>query len=219
MAADNKVSYSDLQLRSRALPTNKWPSSGFLQTREKETLPVDPALLVLDVDETLVYATKIPNRNDWDFECRDYAVYSRPFLREFLDIVSIHYRLALWSSSSADYLSCIVTHSALSSFAFEFVWSKERCVRVYDTELREYGWTKDLKKIRRRGYSLKRTLVVDDTPFKLERQYGNLIRVGEFKGERDDHELQLLSQYLVSIAGEPNFRQIEKRGWHAAIRS
>ncbi len=59
--------------------------------------------------------------------------------------------------------------------------------------------------------------MIDDSPEKLSKHYGNLIRVTPFAGDQSDDELQLLTQYLKSLATVPNVRLVEKRGWHNII--
>jgi RNA polymerase II subunit A small phosphatase-like protein len=79
--------------------------------------------------------------------------------------------------------------------------------------MRQYYWVKDLKKLRRRGYRKEQIIIVDDTPRKLERSYGNLVRVHPFEGDPSDDELLYLMRYLDRIREEENIRIIEKRGW------
>lgn len=55
--------------------------------------------------------------------------------------------------------------------------------------------------------------MVDDTPAKLARHYGNLVRVRPFVGDQGDTELQQLGDYLCTLAGVPNVRAVEKRFW------
>jgi len=70
-----------------------------------------------------------------------------------------------------------------------------------------------LKKVRRAGFELERVLVVDDSPEKLERNYGNIVVVSEFIGDPADRELLELADYLSELADEGDFRRIEKRAW------
>lgn len=55
--------------------------------------------------------------------------------------------------------------------------------------------------------------MVDDTPEKLSKHYGNLVRVKEFNGQEDDSELMILMQFLSYLKSVDNVRKIEKRGW------
>ena len=60
--------------------------------------------------------------------------------------------------------------------------------------------------------------MVDDTPEKHIRNYGNLIRVSEFTGDQSDDELLYLMEYLMTIKDSDNIRSIEKRGWRKNIK-
>ena len=60
-------------------------------------------LLVLDLDETLIYANERPLDRPADFEVSPYFVYLRPGVEEFLLRVAEIYRLGVWTSSSPAY--------------------------------------------------------------------------------------------------------------------
>jgi RNA polymerase II subunit A small phosphatase-like protein len=72
---------------------------------------------------------------------------------------------------------------------------------------------KDLKKLRKRGYDLNQIIVVDNTPQKLNRNYGNLVRIDDFEGDLSDRELKRLMRYLEDLVKADNIRTVEKRGW------
>lgn len=72
--------------------------------------------------------------------------------------------------------------------------------------------------MKRAGYDLNRVLIVDDSPEKAQRDYGNAIYVAPYQGEREDCELQLLSRYLQSLATAQSVRRIEKRAWRSRVR-
>ena len=172
-------------------------------------------LLILDLDETLVHSAEAPLAIPCDFRVGPYWVHRRPFLDDFLGSVASAFLLAVWSSSSADYLAAILEQIIPPGVRLEFVWSRSRCVQRYDREWQAPYWVKDLKKVRRRGYDLRRTLIGDDTPSKLERNFGNAVYVTSFEGDPADCELRSLALYLLSLVGEQNFRTIEKRGWRS----
>lgn len=173
----------------------------------------DRPLLILDVDETLLYATHEPLGRDADWVVGPYFVFRRPYLTEFLVECATDYRLAIWSSSHRGYLDAIVSAMLPEGIGLDFVWSRERCVRRFDPEWQCDYFVKDLKKVKRLGFDLNHVLIVDDTPRKVERNYGNAIYVKPFHGARDDDELRNLRGYLELIKAEPNFRALEKRGW------
>lgn len=85
-------------------------------------------------------------------------------------------------------------------------------------ETLETVYIKDLKKVKRLGYSLERILFIDDTPGKMARNYGNAVYVTPFEGDEQDDELERLADYLSTIRNEPNFRWLEKRGWRNRIK-
>ena len=55
--------------------------------------------------------------------------------------------------------------------------------------------------------------MIDDSPEKLRRQYGNLLRVSPFEGDDDDRELADILPFLDWIRTQEDFRKIEKRNW------
>ena len=112
-----------------------------------------------------------------------------------------------------NYLAAVVEAIFPKEISPAFVWSRDRCVQRYDPESLENYFAKDLKKVRRVGISLDRVLIVEDTPQKVERNYGNAIYVSAFHGDPGDCELPKLCKYLRTLANVPNVRSIEKRGW------
>jgi len=176
-------------------------------------------LLVLDLDETLIYATEDPLERKPDFEVGPYSVYKRPGLDEFLAEVSQHFQLAVWTSSTRLYAEPIVAKIFSLDAELRFVWSRDRCTRTFDPELQEHEYAKNLSKLKRQGYSLEHVLMVDDTPTKLSNHYGNLVRVEPFLGDPTDSELFHLANYLPTLAHVPNIRSVEKRYWRKAAVS
>ena len=140
-----------------------------------------------------------------------------------------HFRLAVWSSASDDYVREIVDHIFPADIPLEFVWGRSRCTPFLLPHVDEQGFynldyaskyehAKRLKKVRRRGYDLARTLIIDDTPEKVSRNYGNAIYAKPFTGRADDLELAKLTQYLLLLRDATNVRVIEKRYWRENLR-
>lgn len=182
-----------------------------------------PILLILDLDETLIHARRQPLERDADFMLFHYHVYRRPGLENFLRRVAEHFTLAVWSSSSDDYMAAVVKEIFPPDIPLAFAWGRSRCTYIFDPNYidevhpndyaQHYLYAKKLNKLRRRGYRLERVLIVDDTPAKCRHNFGNAIYVNEFTGAMDDRELELLLPYLLSLRDQPNMRAIEKRGW------
>ena len=171
-------------------------------------------LLVLDLDETLIHATnKVVD--SYDFKVGDFFVNKRRYLDEFLSFCNDNFDVIVWTSSTKNYAEEII-HNIFYDTNISLLLTREDCVQFRDVNKDEIIWIKDLKKLKRKGYSLDNILVVDDSPEKLQRNYGNLIRVQAFFNEEDD-ELLLLTKYLKIIKKEKNFRKIDKRDWKNII--
>jgi hypothetical protein len=76
-----------------------------------------------------------------------------------------------------------------------------------------------LKKLKRLGYSLERVLIVDDSPEKIERHYGNHVPIEPYYGDLGDRVLDRLGEYLERFAQAPNVRTVEKRNWYRAMEN
>lgn len=171
-------------------------------------------LLILDLDETLIHATKEVSEFPFHFKYHDYYVYTRPYLTQFLLNLSEIYKLAIWSSADDIYVREIVNVIKPESINFEFVWGRTRCTYRRDIELDQFNWEKRLKKVKKLGFGLSTTLIVDDTQEKCRDNFGNAIYIKEFDGSPDDTELIKLENYLLKISTKENFRIIEKRNWN-----
>lgn len=193
---------------------------------EKEDLK--NILLILDLDETLIYATEEKLERNPDFEVFDYHVYKRPYLEKFIEQANVHFKLAVWSSASDDYVKEVTSKIFGKEYQLEFIWGRSRCTYRRNYQLDEgryyslnpdnhYNYVKPLRKLKKKGYNLNQVLIVDDTPHKSQDNYGNAIYPKEYKGESDDQELEFLIAYLKTLKEKKNLRNIEKRGWKNQI--
>jgi carboxy-terminal domain RNA polymerase II polypeptide A small phosphatase len=173
-------------------------------------------LLILDLDETLLFATESLLDRAEDFRVGPYNVYLRPGLSGFLTTCFQRYDVAVWTSSGSNYAAGVVSRVFVER-ELKFVWSSERCTSRRDFENDSYVNTKNLAKVKRRGYDLSQVVAVDDTPMKYSRSYGNLVRVTEYLGEVEDDELFKLGKFLCKLADVPNVRRVEKRNWRDQI--
>ena len=178
---------------------------------------MDRKLLILDLDETLVFSTKQPLDHAHDFVVGKYYVYRRPHLDAFLETVARWFDLAVWTSANVHYAAGTIRHLFPDASILEFAWSRSRCTRRFDHETHEEVWTKNLRKIKRLGYRLEHVLIIDDSPEKLNRNYGNHIRVIPFLGVPGDSELDRLLPFLDWIRTAENVRTIEKRNWRSFV--
>ena len=174
---------------------------------------VPKPLLILDLDETLLHASEVQLAETEDFRIDRYWVYLRPGLDSFLRECQSWYRMAIWSSAGDDYVGAMVQQAIAPIVPLEFVWARSRGTLRRDFTYDEYFYAKDLYKVKRKGYPLARVLIVDDSPRKVAKNYGNAIYVPPFEGAKDDEVLSHLSNYLHSLAFESDVRRIEKRQW------
>jgi len=177
----------------------------------------DRKLLVLDLDEALIFASETPLHPPADFFTGRYHVYKRPLVDEFLPAVQGWFRLAVWTSSSPSYAKAVVDRLFPEPDALAFLWASDRCTVVFDPESLEHYRTKKLEKLKRKGYRLESVIVVDDSPEKHRSAYGNLVRVRPYTGDTTDDELPRLKAYLEQLRLVPNIRSVEKRGWRERI--
>ena len=186
-------------------------------------------LLILDLDETLIHASRTELRTDFDFKISDYFVYKRPFLAEFLRFCAENFILAVWSSASDDYVAEVVKQIFPADIPLAFVWGRSRCTPIISPNVDLYGYhnmdittgyeyAKILKKAKKQGFSFEKMLIVDDTPLKVANAYGNAIYPKMYEGAKDDDELVYLAQYLDTLKAVENVRRIEKRNWRNRLK-
>jgi len=175
-------------------------------------------LIILDLDETLLHGTEKGIDRQPELVVYPYFVYIRPFAREFIDFCFQNFmHVAVWTSASREYAEEVCSFLfGLRYKQLEFIWARDRCTRKFNAEFYEWSWIKDLKKVKKMGFPLERVIMIDNTPSKLRRQYGNLVHVRDF-GDLLDIELNLLVHYLPKLGEAKNVRNIEKRGWRNAV--
>lgn len=173
----------------------------------------DRPLLILDLDETLIRATEEKPNCSFDFELAGYFVICRPFLARFLSAQSLTFDIAIWSSGTRVYVEEIVRKIMPSEANPVFVWSRSRCSEQTNFETNETFYVKDLSKVKKLGYKLQQTLIVEDCRMNVQRHYGNAIYVDPFLGDPADNELLRLGSFLAVLSNSPDFRVIEKRSW------
>lgn len=171
-------------------------------------------LLILDLDETLFFATETTLDNPPDLRFHSYHVYLRPGVSEFVERMDVTYELAVWTASSPDYAQFFAAR-LFAGVALKFVWASDRCTLRFDPDHFVMRSIKDFRKLRRGGIDLNRVLMVDDIAQNHVRNYGNLVPIKSFEGDPADRELFELVPYLESLANRQDYRSIEKRYWRS----
>lgn len=156
-------------------------------------------LVIFDIDETLVHATMNKLPVEHDFVVGRYFIHERPHLRRLLEFASARFDLAVWSSSSTEYVAAVVERLFSQSHQLKFVWSVDRCTQRTDPKTNGYVYIKDLRKIQGQGYALDRVTIVDDSPEKIQRQPRNHLLVKPYLGEPEDNELLKVEAQLAAL--------------------
>ena len=191
-------------------------------------------LLILDLDETLFYAMYpeevdatiaagfINDRDDCDYVIDGaYPMIERPHVHKFLNWAFKTFEVAVWTSSTQDYADDVIQHLMIDQGHGTplFTYARDRCVHSRIPNYDAWGtsghveYLKDLTKVKKFGFDKKDIIVVDDTPSKWKRNYGNLVRISEFWGEPYDNGLRSLMAFLGWLKNQPDIRTVEKRGW------
>jgi hypothetical protein len=194
-------------------------------------------LLILDLDEVVIHtitSTQSTLNNtykkpDWIvFEKADitnkfkdtyYHFFIRNGFLKFYNEIKKYYQVGIWSTANPDYVFSIVQNIFDNPNELSFIWSRQKSVEVIinkfsHTSDHQYRFVKDLIKLKRRGVRLKQTVIADDSPEKVDRQYGNLIPIKPYTAKSDDDLFTKLHTYLLNILHEENFKILEKRNWY-----
>ena len=159
-------------------------------------------LVIFDLDETLVHATEARLPFEPDFEVPPYFVYQRPHLHELLAFAAARFDLAVWSSSSNEYVAAVTKRLFGTTYPLKFAWSVERCVQREDPRTNNYVYIKDLRRVQSQGYAVEHITIVDDSPEKVKRQPRSHLHVRPFNGERTDAELLAVKSALAALGSE-----------------
>jgi RNA polymerase II subunit A small phosphatase-like protein len=174
-------------------------------------------LLILDIDETLIFATEAEIGRTADFEIEGYYVYKRPYLSEFLAFCFDTFDVGFWTTATQRYGDEIVGEICPKGNLPVLLWTRSKCTWSYDEELQERILVKKLEKLRRKGFRSESIIAVDDKQAVWRFSYGNLVNVRPFEGDPADNELLLLIEYLRRLSALTDVRPVEKRNWRSKL--
>lgn len=140
--------------------------------------------LVLDLDETLVYA-------------RDGPVHVRPFARELLRALhDVDVEVVVWTAGERDYAQSVIA-------MIDPLNTIQHCVYRHPKWWSgRPGYSKNLRAL---GRNLSRTLLVDNTPDCLRDQPDNGLLVSDFEGPRSyDDCMRTLLRVATALAERPH---------------
>ncbi len=162
-------------------------------------LPVITAnqkLLVLDIDETLIYASAFPLQRQEHFRLGLAYAWFRPGAHKFITTCQQHYSVGVWSSATREYVADLCAHLRFPFESLAFIWTRERCVNGANTLTGELCRLKQFRLLLDLGYLAAAITIVDDEPGCWLDCTGRLIAIPKFKGDPADRELYLLLEQL-----------------------
>ena len=172
-------------------------------------LPKIKPLLILDLDETLIHATtrKLNYKETYLFE--RYFVYTRPHLNWFLNEISNHFRIGVWSAADENYVSAIVAQILPNNLKLEIMWGQSWCNYNYDNENNTYVYEKKLNELTKLNFKLNEIILVDDSLHNIKLNGGNAIFIRPFTGDQNDQELKILFDNLVTFKDTAELKNID----------
>ena len=170
-------------------------------------------LVVLDIDETLLHASTTELDQPLDYRATRTFVYKRPHVDQFLRYCLQNYRVAVWTTASAQFAQEIFSEVFPIARELEFIWSFEHCTDSLKANGDFNQKIKDLSKIESQSIDLKNIVMIDDTAEKLRLNQTNLIHISPFFGEQNDRELLFLIEYLETIKELDDIGEKNKQNW------
>lgn len=154
-------------------------------------------ILVLDLDETLVFSSSMrpdPKLKFHEFDDNGSLtfIYERPFLASFLKHISPRYTLAVWTAAEREYARFIV-HNIL----YQYIPKEQPLKFFYTREQAEFSKAKTgiLKNLDFLIQNNERVILIDDNPL-VRNQQALVITVEPFEGEPTDNVLKQLVDLL-----------------------
>ena len=163
--------------------------------------------LVLDLDETLIHSTFEPLKPKDDIQLKmkikneDYVIHvlKRPYLDEFLKIVTQKYEVVIFTASISDYANPLLDQ--LDPFKkISYRLFREHCTKT-DNGL----FIKDLNKL---GRNLKDVIIIDNNPVSYTLNKSNGLPILTWHSFQSDNELIKLIPLLIFLTNVDDIRTI-----------
>lgn len=151
-------------------------------------------ILILDLDETLIFSVKERLNHPESFIYNDYHVYLRPNLSWFLNNIKTYYKIGIWSVADDDYVEEIVKKIIPKDIDLEFIWSKSW---MGSDSFDGKQYIKKMTELEHLGHRLDELLLIDDNEKNITVNSPYSILIKPFKGDLDDKELQKIFNQLI----------------------
>jgi RNA polymerase II subunit A small phosphatase-like protein len=177
----------------------------------------DRILIVADLDETLIHSTSSESERSADFKFGEHYVYVRPYLSTFIQKCTEFFDFAVWSSGGETYVNSILSRIIPPSIELRFVWTRSAFVngKVFIPGM--LGAAKNLNRLIANGFKPSTVLIIDDNPDDSVIEFGNVLQVQPYRGQPEDCELLLLSQYLEKLKFVKDTLSIASTSWRNEV--
>lgn len=179
----------------------------------KALLPMKPPLRTETNKKTLVLNFEGVLYSK-DFQARDgLVIHLRPGFYKFIQQVLPHYEVLLYSEEDTNFMSEVIQTIDPTMRYFPWFAGQEFMVRTPE------GYRKDLKLVNR---DLKKIIVVDFQPERYINTLDNVLAIGKYNGEEEDHALRDLGALLSHLASLPlkeARKEVQKYGGKEAVKN
>ncbi|XP_042622021.1 CTD small phosphatase-like protein 2 isoform X5 [Cyprinus carpio] len=174
-----------------------------------KTRSTPAATLVLDLDETLVFSSlNVIHDAEYTFNTHfqdhKYKVYVilRPYVKEFLQAMTKHFEMFVYTSAKKEYAEKIVDILDPNKKLFRHRLYQDDCACVLG------HYIKDLTVLER---DLSKTVILDNAPHTFPYHLMNMIPVKSWIGDQEDRELQKLIPYMEKLVHADDIRNVLKK--------
>ena len=178
-------------------------------SKPMQNMDVRP-LLILDIDQTLLYASTIPLDKPHDYQAERTWIYKRPHVDTFLNFCMTHFQIGVWTSARSSYAEEIFSQ-VFAYLPVIFIFSEQHCLAGLDANGEKIS-IKPLGQLSQYGFKLNQVLMIDDSEEKHCLNPDNLILVKPYYARGECDELLLLEKYLIAIKQE-NILDLNNQYW------
>jgi hypothetical protein len=173
--------------------------------------------VILDLDQTLISGEELRTFNvkkqhkkmekfDYKIMDKDYIIFARPYLQEFLDFLFANFRVAVWTAASKDYAIFIVNNFILTKpkRKLDFVFYSHHCdmSRKLKKGLKGLSMLWDVFQLK--NYNEQNTIIIDDNSEVVKNQEDNVIQIRPFyyknRASYQDTELKKIKYSMKNSA-------------------
>jgi RNA polymerase II subunit A small phosphatase-like protein len=158
--------------------------------------PPTRALLILDLDETLIFNGLRDEVNPID------NITIRPFTEEFLEKVLPYFEIWIWTASDSTYAEYVLAVLDPHNKYITRVITKESCTKSGDF------WVKDIRIFQ--NLNLKKVIILDNLLISFAPTLHNGILIAPYTNNPKDCELKMLGEFLIEIYDSEDYRKVLK---------